>query len=84
MKQLIKLLRVKHYIKNLLVFAPMFFGGVIFEKQKLIYAGLGFLNFCLISWVVYILNDYKDIEKDRNHPTKKTRPLYQGLLTEMN
>lgn len=80
MKDYVKLLRVKHYIKNLLVFVPMFFGGVIFEKERLISAGLGFICFSLISSAVYILNDYRDIEKDRNHPTKKNRPLASGRV----
>lgn len=80
MNDFVKLLRVKHYIKNLLVFVPMFFGGVIFDEEKLLRATLGFLCFCLISSAVYILNDYRDIEKDRNHPTKKNRPLASGRI----
>ena len=36
MKDFVKLLRVKHYIKNLLVFMPMFFGGAIFIEEKLL------------------------------------------------
>lgn len=80
MQDYVKLLRVKHYIKNLLVFIPMFFGGVMFEQVKLIQAGLGFLCFCLISSAVYIFNDYRDIEKDRKHPTKKNRPLASGKI----
>ena len=80
MKDYIKLLRVNHYIKNLLVFFPMFFRGVIFDSEKLIRAGLGFICLCFVSSAVYILNDYKDIEKDRNHPTKKSRPLASGRI----
>lgn len=80
----VKLLRVKHYIKNLLIFIPMFFGGVIFEKERLIKASLGFVCFCLISSAIYILNDYRDIEKDRKHPTKKNRPLASGRVKPNN
>ncbi|WP_242829613.1 decaprenyl-phosphate phosphoribosyltransferase [Butyrivibrio sp. MB2005] len=81
MKQLLKLLRVKHYIKNVLVFLPMFFGGVIFEKNRIINACLGFIAFSFLSSVVYIINDYRDIEKDRNHPTKRNRPLASGAIS---
>lgn len=81
MKSLIKLLRVKHYIKNLLIFLPMFFDGVIFDNEKIVRAGFGFICFCLISSAVYIINDYRDIEKDRKHPTKKNRPLASGQIS---
>ena len=84
MMDYVKLLRVKHYIKNLLIFIPMFFGGVIFEKERLIKASLGFVCFCLISSAIYILNDYRDIEKDRKHPTKKNRPLASGRVKPNN
>lgn len=80
LKDYIKLLRVKHYIKNFLVFLPMFFGGVIFDSNKILRAGLGFICFCLVSSAVYIFNDYRDIDKDRNHPTKKNRPLASGRI----
>lgn len=80
LKNYIQLFRVKHYIKNLLVFFPMFFGGVIFDVEKLISGSLGFLCFCLLSSAVYILNDYRDMENDRNHPKKKERPLANGTV----
>ena len=82
MKDYLKLLRVKHYIKNVLVFVPMFFGGVIFEKNRIINACLGFIVFSLLASVVYIINDYRDIEKDRKHPTKKNRPLASGAISK--
>ena len=84
MKTYLKLLRVKHYVKNTLVFLPMFFGGVIFEKSRIINACLGFIVFSFLSSVVYIINDYRDIEKDRNHPTKKNRPLASGAVSKKN
>lgn len=77
---LFRLLRIKHYIKNLLVFIPMIFGGVFFDIQKLIRAGGGFVSFCFVSSVVYILNDLRDIDRDRQHPIKKNRPLASGSI----
>ena len=71
-------------MKNLLVFLPMFFGKIIFEPDKLIRAVLGYICFCLVSSAVYILNDYRDIEKDRKHPTKKNRPLASGEVKPHN
>ena len=80
MREYIKLLRVKHYIKNLLVFIPMFFAGEFFRSDKIMRGTVGFISFCLLSSAVYILNDYRDIEKDRNHPKKKYRPLASGKV----
>ena len=75
-----QLLRVKHYIKNLLVFAPAFFGGVVFDINRLSMTVMGFVSFCLVSSAVYILNDIRDVEKDRKHPTKKFRPIASGKV----
>lgn len=82
MKKYIKLLRVKHYIKNLLVFIPLFFEGDFFDLFKISNACLGALAFCAISSAVYILNDLQDIEKDRRHPTKKLRPIASGEISK--
>lgn len=76
----LKLLRVKHYIKNLLVFIPIFFAGEFFQFSKLGILILGFVSFCLVSSAIYILNDIKDVEKDRRHPTKKNRPIASGKI----
>ena len=80
MKKYIELLRIKHYIKNILIFVPMFFGGTIFAKDKLIHGVLGFIAFCMVSSAIYVINDLRDIEKDRKHPTKRNRPLASGRV----
>lgn len=58
----------------------MFFGGMIFDRNKIRGGMLGLISFCLISSTVYILNDLRDIDKDRKHPTKKYRPLASGQI----
>ena len=80
MKNYIKLLRTKHYIKNLLIFVPLFFAQSLFYQEKFYQACMGSLAFCFISSAVYILNDLKDIEKDRIHPVKKERPIASGKI----
>lgn len=77
----VKLLRIKHYIKNLLIFLPIIFNKSFFEYEKLQKAILGFVSFCLISSAVYIINDIQDREKDRNHPKKKDRPIASGIVS---
>ena len=82
MKNYLKLLRVKHYIKNLLIFAPLVFSRNLTNPPLLLNACLGFLVFCLISSFVYIVNDVRDCEKDRLHSTKCKRPIASGAVSK--
>jgi 4-hydroxybenzoate polyprenyltransferase len=76
-----KLLRVHHYIKNTLIFVPLFFSLGFFELRQVFISCLGFVVFSLLSSIVYIQNDIQDIEKDRLHTTKRLRPLASGKIT---
>lgn len=80
MKHYIKLMRVHHYIKNLLVFAALACSGQFFHAGKLLTGLLGFAAFCMVSSIVYIINDIRDVEKDRLHPTKCKRPIAAGTV----
>ncbi|WP_368571980.1 decaprenyl-phosphate phosphoribosyltransferase [Acinetobacter junii] len=78
---LIKLCRPKQWIKNAFVLAPLLFSGLFTQLNSIIYAFLAMILFCIASSATYILNDLKDIEKDRLHPVKsKTRPLALGSV----
>lgn len=77
----IRLLRVKHWIKNLLVLFPLAFSGDLVNAWMDIGGVLAFLAFCFISSTVYIINDLQDIEADRAHPRKRDRPLASGAIT---
>lgn len=78
----LKLLRVKHYIKNFIVLLPIFFAEEIFERDSLIKGLAGTAAFCLVSSVVYIFNDLLDKERDQKHPTKCKRPIASGNISE--
>jgi len=80
---ILKLLRPHQYIKNLLVFAPLFF-TFSFNLEQVIDCVVVFMLFSLIASSIYILNDYMDIEEDRQHPTKKYRPLASGKISRKN
>ena len=84
MKYYLQEMRVHHYIKNLLVFAPLVCSGQFLDPDKLIPSIYAFLSFCFISSAVYFINDIRDIEKDRNHPTKRNRPIAADLISKID
>lgn len=80
MKKYLKLFRVKHYLKNVLIFIPAFFGEELFQKYTLKNIVISFVAFSLISSFVYIFNDIKDCEQDKLHEVKKNRPIASGEI----
>lgn len=75
------LLRPKQWTKNLLVFAALLFGGTFREADKAFLALVAFIAMCMASSAVYIVNDLRDLERDRKHPKKKLRPLASGAVS---
>jgi 4-hydroxybenzoate polyprenyltransferase len=76
-------MRPRQWVKNLVIFA-----GLVFDRQlstnhlyDIWHTIIGFLLFCLLSGVVYIINDIADVESDRNHPQKRRRPIASGELS---
>ena len=82
MQKYLKLIRINHWIKNILIFLPLFFSGNIFNISLLLTSILAFFIFSLTSSIVYIINDINDIEKDRLHAIKKNRPLASGIISK--
>lgn len=81
MSNYLKLIRIKHWIKNLLIFIPMICGNVL-NYNNIYTTILGFFSFCFASSFIYVVNDIKDIEKDKLHPRKKNRPLASGKISQ--
>lgn len=77
----IKLMRPKHYIKNILIFVPLIFSGKFLNTNNFLQTLYGFIVFSLIASTIYIINDIKDKDKDRKHPTKKNRPIASGKVS---
>ncbi len=84
MSEYLRLLRVNQYIKNLLIFAPIFFSFNYSNLYLLKICAISCFLFCLLSSVIYIINDICDIEKDKLHPYKKYRPLANGDINKKN
>lgn len=84
MRNYLKLIRPEQYIKNLFVFAPLFFGRQFFDSANLIRVFLVFLCFSIAASSIYILNDFFDINEDKLHPEKSKRPLAAGTIQVKN
>jgi 4-hydroxybenzoate polyprenyltransferase len=82
MKEYFKLFRIHQWIKNIFIFVPLVFSKNLFNNELLFVVVAGFFEFCFASSVVYIVNDVIDIESDREHPVKRTRPLPSGKITK--
>lgn len=77
----LELLRPHQWLKNLFVLAPLFF-SFHFTEANMVAALFGFVLFSLAASSIYVLNDYFDIEEDRQHPTKCKRPLASGVVSK--
>jgi 4-hydroxybenzoate polyprenyltransferase len=77
---LLKTMRPKQWTKNVFIFAAVVFDRKLFHPPALLHTVITFVAFCLISSSVYLVNDLVDIDKDRQHPTKRKRPLPAGEL----
>ncbi len=75
------MLRFRHWIKNFLIFAPLFFSQNLFNVNLLSESIILFISFSLMASVVYCINDIVDLKDDRKHPTKKNRPLAAGKIS---
>ena len=77
---LLKTMRPHQWVKNGFVVAPLVFAEQLFDPTALGRASLAFALFCLVSGAVYLLNDVRDVDKDRSHPVKRHRPIASGLV----
>src|SRR5439155_5477004 len=66
--------------KNLFLFIPSFFAEKFFDLHTIYRLFVGFIAFSCMASCIYILNDYRDIADDQNHPVKKNRPLASGSV----
>ena len=81
MSAILKLIRPKHWIKNVLIFIPLAFTINKLNGDMVLYSVLGFVAWSMMASVTYVFNDILDIENDRKHPHKKYRPLAAGDVT---
>ncbi|MBI4039907.1 decaprenyl-phosphate phosphoribosyltransferase [Candidatus Daviesbacteria bacterium] len=77
---LIKEVRPRQWIKNLALFAGLVFSGQLDKVGPVISTIEAFIIFCAITSAVYLVNDVFDLERDRQHPFKKFRPIASGVV----
>ena len=80
LKALLKTMRPKQWVKNVFILSAVVFDKQLTNPVALTNTVLAVIAFCLVSSAVYLVNDLVDIEKDRQHPTKRRRPLPSGQL----
>jgi 4-hydroxybenzoate polyprenyltransferase len=73
-------LRPHQWTKNLFVLAALAFSKHLFDPDAALRAGVAFAIFCGLSGAVYLINDVADVERDRLHPLKRSRPIASGAL----
>jgi 4-hydroxybenzoate polyprenyltransferase len=77
---LFEAMRPRQWTKNVFVFAGIVFGQRLYDRGAVVWSLAAFCIFCFLSSSVYLLNDIADADKDREHPTKRTRPIASGRL----
>src|SRR5689334_5046308 len=73
--------RPRQWIKNLLVFVAPAAAGVLTEPTQLARTMVAFFAFCLAASSTYFVNDARDVDADRHHPTKRLRPIAAGIVS---
>ncbi len=81
LKNLIKLIRVRQWYKNLVIFLPIIFSNLLLDPRLLVLTIFAFISLCFISSSNYIINDIVDIKSDRLHPEKKDRSIASGKIS---
>ena len=77
----LQLLRPLQWLKNIFVFAPIFFSNNLLKPEFFWPTLVVFCSFCLISSSIYCFNDLRDVEADRLHPKKRLRPIASGAVS---
>ncbi|MGY1606880.1 decaprenyl-phosphate phosphoribosyltransferase [Geodermatophilus sp. SYSU D00700] len=73
-------MRPRQWVKNVLVFAAPLAAGRVLDLDVLRATLVAFVLFCAVASGIYLLNDVRDVEEDRRHPTKRFRPVAAGAL----
>jgi decaprenyl-phosphate phosphoribosyltransferase len=76
----LKTMRPRQWVKNVLVLAAPFVGGDLFTTGIAIHLAIAFVAFSIAASGIYLINDANDVAADRAHPTKRNRPIAAGIV----
>ncbi len=77
----LKLMRIHHYIKNVLIFLPLIFSGKLLDINLTFITLIGAISFSIMCSAIYIINDIADCKEDRKNERKKNRPIASGAIS---
>ena len=80
-KNYMKILRPKQWMKNFFVILPLFFGGELFNGKAHLAGAITFLAYSFAASSIYCFNDIHDVDDDRRHPVKCLRPIASGAVS---
>lgn len=81
-KYYLRLMRIHQWVKNFFIFLPLFFAFKMDQLPLLVADVWAFIGFCFVASSIYIINDWNDVEADRLHPEKRSRPLASGMVNK--
>lgn len=82
LKNIVQLMRIHQWVKNLFIFLPLFFNSQLTDVHALTNCIIVFFGFSLVASAIYCFNDIADVEADKTHPTKHTRPIASGAVSK--
>lgn len=80
-KDILKIIRPQQWVKNVFVLVPLFFGGSLLDTTDITASVITFLAFSFVASSIYCLNDIVDVNDDRRHPKKCSRPIASGKVS---
>lgn len=80
-KDILKIIRPQQWVKNVFVLVPLFFGGSLLDTTDITASVITFLAFSFVASSIYCLNDIVDVDDDRRHPKKCSRPIASGKVS---
>jgi 4-hydroxybenzoate polyprenyltransferase len=83
MKNILKLLRVKQWVKNGFIVFPLIFSGKFLQLSAVHDVLVVFVGFCFLASGLYVFNDFLDLKADAVHPEKSSRPLAMMHLSSL-
>ena len=81
LKVLLQVFRFHHWIKNILLFMPLVTAHQFYNLDLILLLCVAFLSFSFCASSIYIFNDILDIEHDKDHPKKRTRPFASNNIS---